>query len=925
MPRREAGIFESWKFPDLAVVPTQLRLPVTPHSPISHSLYAHAWGPHHWVACFLGILLTGAMMAQPTWVEDFKNPIGGFDHGWIVAQPSGSTSQVELQSNGEIGRLKIQGELNAYASITTSQWIDWNTQSNRWIQILVPNLEFGERIKVLAHSSKAIGGWAILHDEWLEIPGQGPQPQTIDVNASIPTGTQQILLMIEIVDNIWGDPPNGAEVHIDWIKAGMPGEAAMPEDAPVPTTPIEGETVNGYPVLGWRPPNGFQGNRYSISLSQDPLFSGTSTITLLDRVIGTNVSLSSKLSAGRWYWKVSATGVGGLSGPFSRAASDPAFDPRDPRSRRYPSFIVQEDKEQAQVSRPFATRLGSQGFRAQYQFSTDPVLVEQAKECLRLGSQSYKFLLGWDQYRTVYPDLPELPPSKRKSLLDIVENEKAYTEVFEMPFRFYCMWTYAMGIPYWHFRDGLSDAHAQAEYQQVYDLTRHLISRYQNTGKAFLIGHWEGDWVLLEGYDYHGIPRERMIEGMTEWYRMRQKAVDDARNSLPGAKGVSVYHYAEVNLVEKALQGMATVASRVLPQVAVDAVSYSAYDATNYRLEMPSRLHRHLDFLWWNSRFTGAWPHGRPVFIGEFGLGGNDRVEAGLSNLAAVRAAQAWGCPLVQFWSVYESSVESTSSLIDSDSRSTEDHRTLRRSIVGGAHLRGASMAWLGREPLEEEYNAFGAQPDVHLGSQALRFVLACPRFRSGTSNQEFIDAAFRRMTRGFDAGSPLAVELVAGLESGAMTRWSCLISILDSSAFRSAISDREFSRYLNGISSGVWDSAAPLPPGPRSSLYLRALDDAPFADQSVAHGISGVSMVVDSLRWASDLALNPVLLAWSTGDSGLAIEVYGQTRGRYRVEVCADLETWVLIAIVVAIDGSAPVPVVVDGVNDRFFRVVAD
>ncbi len=787
------------------------------------------------------VVWPGAMHGQPLWVEDFKNPVGGFDRGWRIALPPGSATQVRFESTGETARLHVRGQSNAYASVVTTHWIDWNTQSNRWLQILVPNLEFGERIKVLGYSSKGAGGWVLLHDEWSAIPGQGPQPQTMDVNAAIPAGAQQILLMIEVVDNVWGDPPEGAEVNVDWIKAGMPSHAGAPTEAPAPIMPLEGETVGDLPLLGWTAPAGYEANRYSVSLSRDPLFSDGSTMTALDSVIGTRFPVRTKLAPGRWYWKVSATGPEGLSGPFSVLATDPALDPRDPRSRRHNSFVVAEATARNGEVRPFPTRMGSQGFSAEYKFSADPVMVEQARRCLELGSQSYKFLLGWDQYRTVYPDLAELPASRRGSIVALVENEPAYKRVFEMPFQFYCMWTYAMGIPYWRFGNGLSAEHAQEEYRQIYDLARLLMLKYQNTGKTFLLGHWEGDWVLLEGYDYHGVPRERMIQGMIEWYRLRQKAVEDARNSLPWVQGVWVGHYAEVNLVEKALQGKATVASRVLPHVAVDAVSYSAYDATNIRSEMPRRLHRHLDYLWWNSRFTGAWPHGRPVFIGEFGFGGSDSVEAGLSDQAAARAAHTWGCPLIQFWSMYRSSPESMSSLIDRDARATPSQEGLRNLIVGGSNLRGASVAWLAREPLEEEQNGFGGLPQRHPGTAALRFVLDSARFRSVVGHREFVETAIRRATHGGDVGNADINEWVAALESESTTRFECLVQILDSALFRAAVSDAEYSRYLCGIRSGAWDRNDPLPPGTRSTLYLEALDAESFAAQSVAHSSTGV------------------------------------------------------------------------------------
>jgi hypothetical protein len=39
------------------------------------------------------------------------------------------------------------------------------------------------------------------------------------------------------------------------------------------------------------------------------------------------------------------------------------------------------------------------------------------------------------------------------------------------------------------------------EAQQFADLTSYLVSTYANTGKTFVLQHWEGDWSIRGGYD----------------------------------------------------------------------------------------------------------------------------------------------------------------------------------------------------------------------------------------------------------------------------------------------------------------------------------------------------------------------------------------------------------------------------------------
>jgi hypothetical protein len=126
-----------------------------------------------------------------------------------------------------------------------------------------------------------------------------------------------------------------------------------------------------------------------------------------------------------------------------------------------------------------------------------------------------------------------------------------------------------------------------------------------------------------------------MIQGMKDWYRMRQQAVEDARGSLPHIEGVEVYHAAEVNIIQKAIDNpeQKVVANSVLPDVTVDLVSYSSYDATNHTSQLPQRLHTHLDYIQSQANFSGVWPYGKPVFIGEYGWGGPNSRERGLNNL----------------------------------------------------------------------------------------------------------------------------------------------------------------------------------------------------------------------------------------------------------------------------------------------------
>ena len=77
----------------------------------------------HGVIRLLFVVVPWLVLAQPTWVEDFKNPVGGFDRRWKLVQPAGSQARVEFDSTGETGRLRVEGGTDAYASVVTTDWI----------------------------------------------------------------------------------------------------------------------------------------------------------------------------------------------------------------------------------------------------------------------------------------------------------------------------------------------------------------------------------------------------------------------------------------------------------------------------------------------------------------------------------------------------------------------------------------------------------------------------------------------------------------------------------------------------------------------------------------------------------------------------------------------------------------------------------
>jgi hypothetical protein len=293
--------------------------------------------------CLLTLGYCTVGFTQAIWVEDFKDAGDGFDQGWAAPAITLGDGTPTWTSDGEIGRLEIVGSDPWAAAVVQTATFGWDTTNNQYVQIMVPNLPSGERTKVYAFSSaNGFGVPYLLHSEYFAIPGQGPRPQSFDVSTLLPAGAQDMLIRLEIIDQPYGDPP---VFEVDWIKAGMPASAS-----PVPglcgfVGPASGAEAANPPTFEWTAPTGFTGDTYTLIYGMEPasattpVFSDDTTVTLLDGVTGTSYTPPAPLAEGNWFWTVSATNSGGMSGPFMEAGA-PIGDVRDPLSRQYYWFSV---------------------------------------------------------------------------------------------------------------------------------------------------------------------------------------------------------------------------------------------------------------------------------------------------------------------------------------------------------------------------------------------------------------------------------------------------------------------------------------------------------------------------------------------------------------------------------------------------------
>lgn len=348
-------------------------------------------------------------------------------------------------------------------------------------------------------------------------------------------------------------------------------------------------------------------------------------------------------------------------------------------------------------------RLGTQLFSPRYGFGNGTRLEEGAGEILAMGSNILKFEVDANAFASYgLPDNPGI-----KTLRDFFLLDPSCRAVLEMPFEYYLIWAYPLGHAK-SCRDEWTAVEKQREYDEIYGLVRHLLETCNGSGKTFLLGHWEGDWTLLGGYDINAEPDPADVRGMIDWLNLRQSAVDAARRDTPHSN-VWVYQYTEVNLVQKGIQGRSCVSNDVLPATSVDLVSYSSYDSLDLSEGLPAmrnRIKSALDHV--ASKLPAKetdWPWKR-VFIGEYGfplrvVGGSPEKQDAASR-AVMRAGLEWGCPFILYWQLYDNEVDRETGgsagfwLVDDKGKRQPVYHT-HRDFLG--HMRNWSKG--GRRPPE--------------------------------------------------------------------------------------------------------------------------------------------------------------------------------------------------------------------------------
>lgn len=292
--------------------------------------------------------------------------------------------------------------------------------------------------------------------------------------------------------------------------------------------------------------------------------------------------------------------------------------------------------------------LGLSHAAGRYNFTGEDYLNEGADRILELGSRVIKVFAVPANVETLYrfnSDWSPLPTD----VVELVERPY-FQELFAKPFS-----TFILVIPAVtgdsQFLDGLTLEEADAERDQMYRLTKHLLTAYNDSGKTFILQNWEGDHLLRDGLPAGESPGPVRLQGMIDWWNVRQEGVSQARREVEG-RGVEVLHAAEVNSLRHAIEGRVTATNDVVPFTNCDLYSYSSWD-----MGFTARdLTRALDYL--ESKAPDNQRFGRRnIYVGELGMGKGHGAGTEAKRYDRIRqmteAALAWGVRYAVYWQVY--------------------------------------------------------------------------------------------------------------------------------------------------------------------------------------------------------------------------------------------------------------------------------
>ncbi|HET8828817.1 MAG TPA: hypothetical protein VFM79_05725 [Pelobium sp.] len=304
----------------------------------------------------------------------------------------------------------------------------------------------------------------------------------------------------------------------------------------------------------------------------------------------------------------------------------------------------------ATVPPDIKSQIGATHVAGKYFFTEEPYLIEGSRKMNELGFGVLK--LWFRKSGGGYPFNSDWNIDKNITLKQLAQHPY-FTECFDMPFNTFGLSVEGAGI-------NTTDASAEAEKEEIYELTKFLLEKYRNRDVTFIIHNWEGDWMMRGGTGSEArwsrmpgqlikavdgdrytvkVPADsaQRVNAMAKWFKARQDGIIKARNEVKDSK-CRVYHAIEANKVMDSQSGIPGIVNSVLPLVETDMVSWSCYDGLD---ETGLNLYKGIQYIKENIRPTKYMEGKKVVFLGEIGIP-EQRYE-GLTEFA----------PVVKRWDAY--------------------------------------------------------------------------------------------------------------------------------------------------------------------------------------------------------------------------------------------------------------------------------
>ena len=333
-------------------------------------------------------------------------------------------------------------------------------------------------------------------------------------------------------------------------------------------------------------------------------------------------------------------------------------------------------------------------------------------------------------------------------------NLPSFQHLFTKGFQTFVVWAYPLTVSDGFWLNGVTAGEQTAHYNEIYDLVVAMRNSPALAGRTVMLGHWEGDnWL---GTSSGADPGATAINGMKDYYRLRQNAVNAARAATPSST-VAVYHYAEVNAVLQTQwnPGWVTVSHNVLndPTVQVDLISYSCWEASTVQPFNASYLTWSLSDIESHAHFTSAFPGAKKVYLGEFGFPRvwdattfSTEIEQRDQCRAVIKTAVGWGVPFTFYWQMYNNETTPLQRgfwLIDDTNVKQlvwHDHH----DFLGKANtFKNQYRYWLARNPDNSAFGSFAGGYDTFNASNQLNTILDSAEHASLKTNAQYLSLLF--------------------------------------------------------------------------------------------------------------------------------------------------------------------------------------